>query len=103
MKARSLFLSTCLLAGLASPARPQKPPFELPTLTTDQRWNRLEFHWVSLAAGAVAYAKAKGEGVEAFSHFLGKFFAPSWADTLSPAWCVACTGMGPPGRTSSSR
>lgn len=88
MKARSLLLSIALLGGLSAPARPQTVDVQLPTLTEEQKWSRLEFHWASFLAGAVAYAKTKGEGVEALGHSMGKLFAPGWADTLSPAGLI---------------
>jgi hypothetical protein len=88
MKIRSLVLSVALLAGLSASARTQTVEVQLPTLTEAQKWNRMEFHWSSLIAGAIAYAKSKGEGVESLGHFMGKLFAPSWGDTLSPAGLI---------------
>lgn len=88
MKIRSLFLSVALVAGFSVQARTQVVEVQLPTLTEAQNWNRMEFHWASFLAGAIAYAKSKGEGVEALGHSMGKLFAPGWADTLSPAGLI---------------
>jgi hypothetical protein len=88
MKGRLLLLSMTLLAGPSVSAHGQAVDVQLPTLTEEQKWNRLEFHWASFLAGAVTYAKTKGEGVEALGHSMGKLFAPGWADTLSPAGLI---------------
>lgn len=88
MNIRSLFLSVALLAAFPAPARSQAADLQLPTLTEAQNWNRMESHWANLFAGVVAHAKAKGEGVEALGHTVGKLVAPGWGDSLSPAGLI---------------
>jgi uncharacterized protein (TIGR02246 family) len=68
----------------AESAAPTSAAPTLPIFTLDQRWERLEFHFASLAASAVAHAKSKGESLEAYAHFTGKLFAPTWPQVLTP-------------------
>jgi hypothetical protein len=56
---------------------------ELPQLTPEQNWNRMEFHWATWAAVATAYAQEQGHSVESFALWLAEKVAPSWGESGS--------------------
>ncbi len=65
-----------------------KPSLELPQLTDEQRWSRLQTNWVFWVLAAGAQAKALGKSPEDFGHFAGRLFAPGWGATLTPAGLI---------------
>lgn len=88
MKIRSMFLTVALLAALSHPGRAQTVDVQLPTQTDEQKRDRMQFHWATMIASAIAYAKSKGEGVDDLGQVMGKLVVPGWPDTLSPAGLI---------------
>src|SRR4051794_447859 len=50
----------------------------VPAYTTEQRWNRMQDHWVAFFVGGTAQAKASGKTPEDYGRFIGDLFAPTW-------------------------
>lgn len=80
MRSRVWLLAALCALALGTPCLVQGQGIQLPELTPDQRWARLEFHWASWAAVATAYAEEQGHSVDEFGRWIGKQFAPGWGE-----------------------
>lgn len=63
--------------------RQQVTTFQFPSFTTEQNWARVSVLWTASAVASIAYAKARGQTVEEYGHWLGDFFAPGWGQPNS--------------------
>jgi len=58
--------------------------YTLPSNTLDQRWDRMQLHWINLLGAHVAYAKSKGEDLRSVGHSIGKLYAAGWSQSPTP-------------------
>ncbi len=80
MRPRSLIPSLLLLCVAVAGAHAQQPTEPTP----DQMIARLRYQWQALFVASVLNARAHGQGTAEFGASLGRIFAPSWAQNLTP-------------------
>ena len=80
MRLRSLIHSLLLLCVAVAGAPAQQPTEPTP----DQMVARLRYQWQALFVASVLNARSHGQGTAEFGASMGRIFAPSWAQDLTP-------------------
>ena len=70
-------IATVLVTSLGAQ---QQAAQELPTYTTEQRWERASSQLTVILVAGIAYAKSIGQSPEEYGEFLGNLFAPGWGE-----------------------
>ena len=78
MKRSILIFCSVILASLNLFSQSEKKTFELPKLTTDQRWETAEGNLVYFIISGISYAKSKGESAAEYGTWTGKIGCPYW-------------------------
>lgn len=75
---RGAVLAALILGTIVRGQAPIQKPVDLPQLTTDQKWDRLQGNFYAMLIAGIGHAKSSGETPEQYGSFLGSTFAPSW-------------------------
>ena len=73
----TILMSTTLVAPIVAQ---QQATQDLPTYTTEQRWERASRLLTVTWAVGIAHAKSIGQSVEEYGEFLAKLASPGWGE-----------------------